>query len=131
MIVRFRHTSAVLGVLALALPVPLGSRGAERDTNLLKISVDQNPEEATLRLEGRVTGPWVDEFKKAWASLCDSLGRKKLWIDLRGVTHMNTDGKQVLAEIHSKTGAEFIADTPMTKYFADEARRGKKTEEVA
>ena len=98
---------------------------------MLKISVDDDPEEATLRLEGRVTGPWVDEFKKAWRSLCDSLGARKLWIDLRGVTHMSADGKQVLAEIHSKTGAEFIADTPMTKYFADEARRGKKVEEGA
>jgi len=36
---------------------------------------------------------------------------------------MNADARQVLAEIHKRTGADLLADTPMTKYFAEEARR--------
>lgn len=100
---------------------------------MLKITVDEGPEAAMLRLEGRVTGPWVNEFQQAWHSLAASLGSKKLSVDLRGVTHMNADGRRILAEIHDKTGAEFMADTPMIKYFAEEARRRnrKDTKEEA
>lgn len=65
--------------------------------------------------------------------LATSLGSRKLWVDLRGVTQMNVEAREVLAEIHQKTGAKMLADTPMTKYFAEEARRpkGSRTSEEA
>jgi len=72
-------------------------------------------------LEGRVVGPWVDVLDRAWRDLISSLGSKKFLVDLRGVTHVDRDGTQVLADIHKTTGAKFVADTPMTKYFAAEA----------
>ena len=64
----------------------------------------------------------MNEFDRTWRSLVSSLGSKKLRVDLRGVTHMDASGRQLLAEIHKKTAADFLADTPMTKYFAEEAR---------
>jgi anti-anti-sigma regulatory factor len=88
---------------------------------MLKITINQNLDTTTLRLDGRITGPWASEFQKTWHSLASSLRSRKLRVDLRGVTHIDANGKQILAEIRSKTGAEFLADTPMTKYFADEA----------
>jgi len=39
---------------------------------------------------------------------------------------MDLDGRQLLAHIHKVTGADFLADTPITKYFVAEARRKKK-----
>jgi hypothetical protein len=39
------------------------------------------------------------------------------------VTYMDGAGMQLLAEIHCKTNADLVADTPLTKYFAEEARR--------
>ena len=69
-----------------------------------------------------MAGPWVDELKRVWECQCEAFGSKKLQIDLRGVLHLSREGRHVLAEIHKSSGAEFIADTPMTKYFADEAR---------
>jgi hypothetical protein len=88
----------------------------------LRISIDEGPEVATLKLEGRVAGPWVEELRQAWNSLRSTTGSKKLKIDLRGVLHLNSEGRHLLAEIHKTSDVEFIADTPMTKYFADEAR---------
>ena len=76
-----------------------------------------------LKLEGRLTGPGVGEFDQAWRSLKSSLDSRKLVVDLRGVIHMDAEARQLLTEIYGKTKAEIIADTPMTKYFADEARR--------
>lgn len=52
-----------------------------------------------------------------------SLGSKRLCVDLREVLQMDADGRRVLAEIYKKTGADLLANTPMTKYFAEEARR--------
>jgi hypothetical protein len=77
----------------------------------------------TLKLEGRVIGPWVKEFEEVWKSLAASPGTKRLLVDLSGVTYMDSEARDLLAEIHSKTGADFLADTPMTKYFVEEARR--------
>jgi len=75
-----------------------------------------------MTLEGRVTGPWAKECDRAYRSVASSLGSRKLRIDLRGVTHVDESGKRLLGEIHQRTGADFVADTPMTKYFAQQAR---------
>jgi hypothetical protein len=40
---------------------------------------------------------------------------------------MDLNGRRALADIHRATGAEFVADTPMSKYFAAEAQRKAKT----
>ena len=93
---------------------------------MLRITVNQQPEAATLRLEGRVVGPWVDELERAWRSLAASLGSKKLFFDLCGVTYMDTAGQRILADIHKGSSAKFLADTPMTKYFAAQAQCTKK-----
>jgi hypothetical protein len=63
---------------------------------------------------------------KAWRSLEGSLGSKELLVDLCGVTQMDLEGRRVLADMHKGTGAKFVADTPMTKYFAAEARRKRR-----
>jgi hypothetical protein len=93
---------------------------------MLKITLHDEPEAITMQLEGRVIGPWVREFDQVWRSLAGSLGSRRLCIDLREVMQMDADGRAVLAEIHQKTGADFLADTPITKYFVEEARRDGK-----
>jgi hypothetical protein len=80
-----------------------------------------------LKLEGTLTGPCVREFDQSWRSLESSLNSRKLVVDLCGVIHMDAEARRLLAEIYEKTRAELVADKPMTKYFADEARQnGKK-----
>jgi hypothetical protein len=103
------------------------TRDVGTSEHMLKITVHEKPEIITMQLEGRVIGPWVSEFDQVWRSLVDSLGARKLCIDLRGVMQMDAEGRTVLSEIHKKTGADFLADTPITKYFADEARRDGKS----
>ena len=68
----------------------------------------------------------VDELSRTWFSLAPSLGRKRLVIDLHGVIFIDKAGVAVLAGIHHETGAQFRADTPLTKYFADEAMSNQK-----
>jgi len=81
----------------------------------------------TLKIEGRVTGPRVPELNRVWRELAPSLGERKFQVDLRGVTQVDGTGRNLLAEIHAETRAEFLADTPLTKYFAEEAQQGIET----
>ncbi len=81
----------------------------------------------TLKIEGRIAGSTVPALHQAWQELAPSLGERKLLVDVRGVTHVDGTGRKLLAEIHAKTDAEFMADTPLTKHFAEQAQQGIRT----
>lgn len=87
----------------------------------LRITIEGNTSNLSVKLEGRIAGPWVSEFDRTWRSLAPSLGERKLFLDLCGVTYVNQEGIRLLRQIHEETGAEFRADTPLTRYFAEEA----------
>jgi hypothetical protein len=88
----------------------------------LRITVSERPGSTTMKLEGGITGPWVNELDRVWRSLAACLGNRKLCVDLCAVDRVAPNGKQVLAEIYSKTHADFVTDTPITTYFAEQAR---------
>jgi anti-anti-sigma factor len=89
----------------------------------VKITIEEEADAMRLKLEGKVTGAGTKEFERAWRGLESSLDSKKLVVDLGGVIHMDSDAIRLLAEIYKKTGAQFVADSPMTQYFAEEAQR--------
>jgi hypothetical protein len=75
-----------------------------------------------MRLEGKVIGPWVEECHRAWESIRADLGSKQLRVDMRGVTFVNGRGTAMLREIQQASGAEVLADSPLTKYFAEQIK---------
>lgn len=74
-----------------------------------------------MKLEGKLTGPWVAECRQAWLDLNPSLGAKKLTLDLCGVTFVDDSGVELLHDIHSATSAEMLTGSPLTKHFAEQA----------
>jgi len=90
----------------------------------LRITINDGPEAVTLKLEGRISGPWANELGEQCRTLSGQ--SKNVVVDLRGVTHVDGAGREILADIHKKTGARFLADTPMTQYFAEQACQGGK-----
>jgi len=89
----------------------------------LRITINQDPTTATLKLEGRLAGPWIPECVQAWQSLVPTLGPKKLHVDLCGLTFIDQSGAELLAQIYKKHSAQFLTNTPLTKYFAEQAIR--------
>jgi anti-anti-sigma regulatory factor len=81
---------------------------------MLRITTTDNPRVLTLRLEGRLEGPWVQELEKCWESSLSSATRPSLRVDLTGVTFIDAAGKDRLAAMH-RQGVEFIADDCLTK----------------
>jgi ABC-type transporter Mla MlaB component len=96
---------------------------------MLRITTHEEAKAVTLRLEGSVAGPVLAEFYRTWHALAASLGSRKLSVDLCGVTFVDEAGRRLLAEIHNTTAAQFLADTPFTKYFAEQASRGTSRSE--
>ncbi len=88
---------------------------------MLRITVQEGERAQTIKLEGKIVGPWVQEFSRAWHSLAGSLGSKELHLDLCGVAFVDAKGRQLLREIYQRTNSSFLADSPLTRYFADDA----------
>jgi anti-anti-sigma regulatory factor len=87
---------------------------------MLRITVEQNSDSMTLKLEGRVAGPWVAELNRLWEETAPQLQKRRLSLDLRETTYADAGGIQVLKAIYSQTGASILAGTPWTRYLAEE-----------
>ena len=78
-----------------------------------------------MKLEGKMTGLWVAECRRAWLSLKPSLGTKKLSLNLCGVTFVDEAGLALLREIYGATHAAIITNSPLTKHFAEQTTSSK------
>jgi hypothetical protein len=85
---------------------------------MMKVSMNDEATVATLKVEGRVAGPWATELGRTWHDLWSSTRPKRLQLDIRGVTFADQKGSRILREIVRTTGAEIVADSPLTQYFA-------------
>jgi ABC-type transporter Mla MlaB component len=89
--------------------------------------LDEDARKVTMKVEGKIAGVQVAELNRAWQELGPSLAGRTLSIDLRDVTHVDERGRELLADMHAQTGAAFLADTPLTKFFAEQAQEGPRT----
>jgi ABC-type transporter Mla MlaB component len=83
---------------------------------MLRITVDDDPESLTFRLEGRLAGPWVRELEECWhwRSVLASQPEPILRVDLTDVTSIDAAGRACLAALH-RQGAELVAADCLTK----------------
>ena len=84
----------------------------------MKVSISEEATVATLKVEGRVVGPWATELGRTWHDLWSPTRQKRLFLDIRGVTFADPNGSRILGEIVRTTGAKIVADSPLTQYFA-------------
>lgn len=92
---------------------------------MLRITIQAQSQNPTIKLEGKLVGPWVEELRRSWQSLASSVGTRKLCLDLRGVSYVDTRGQQLLRKICEQADTTFVTDSPLTEYFADSAKRPK------
>ena len=74
---------------------------------MLKITTIDTELQRKLILAGGIIDPWVAELNKSWECACETLGERKLVVDLTGVTVISGDGRHVLNNMRNH-GAEFI-----------------------
>lgn len=104
---------------------------AAEGLHTLRITFQDTDEAVEMRLEGRVAGPWASELDRVWVERAPRLAAKKLIIDLHNVTYADAAGKNVLKAIYAQTRAEFVTNTPWSKFLAEEvtASEDAKAEE--
>ena len=86
----------------------------------LRITVQDLEGSIELTLEGRLAGPWVIELSNAWGETVPRLGNRVLLLNLRDLTSLSEEGKQVLREIVAQANPEIFASDPVTKHLAQE-----------
>jgi hypothetical protein len=94
---------------------------------VLKITSQETDQLVSMKLEGRIAGPWVAELDRTWRSLAPALKSRRLVVDLRDVSYVEPEGRRVLAEIYGKTGAEFRTRSLLIEFYAREATNGRST----
>ena len=73
---------------------------------MLRISAHEDDQKVRLQIEGALAGCWVKELEVAWRTARAALQGRSLWVDLTGVTRVDTAGQYLLRLIH-KDGAQF------------------------
>jgi outer membrane protein len=86
---------------------------------MLRITTTDTDEKVTLKLEGKLSGPWVEEFERCWHMSADIYSKKGLVVDLSGVTFVDAAGKKLLCSISSE-GAQLVGSGLMPKSLIDE-----------
>lgn len=74
---------------------------------MLKIISKTDAGTVALRLDGKLTTPWTDELDRFWHDIPGSQ-RKRMLVDLTGVTFIGSEGKAILARMW-RQGARFHA----------------------
>ena len=88
---------------------------------MLKITFKDTPEGTKVKLEGKLSGPWVEELERSWTER-SPLAPENVIIDLSDVTYIDPEGKRLLARMVGK-GVSFEGTHLMTKYVIDEITR--------
>ncbi len=89
---------------------------------MLKITIAKNPRCTTLRVEGRLAGPWVDELERAWRSVNADPAEGRVSVDLTDVTFVGEEGKMLLETMYGE-GAKLKACGCVTRRLVEEIER--------
>lgn len=90
---------------------------------MLKVTTTNQDQTITLKLEGKLAGPWVQEVTRVWTDTTQS-PRTGYVVDLRSVTFIDSTGQQLLATM-SRQGAELIAADCLTRNIVDEIKNSR------
>lgn len=69
---------------------------------MLRISIKYQANSTTLRLEGKLVGPWIPELEHCWHGLSSTTKPAHLIVDLAGVSWVDSSGRALLREMHSR-----------------------------
>ncbi len=72
---------------------------------MLRITTQVENERTVLRVEGKLVQPWIQELEKCW--LEPRPNGSTLVVDLRSVTVISGEGKELLGRMH-QSGAKLV-----------------------
>jgi hypothetical protein len=85
---------------------------------MLRVTEQNEPGAWRLRLAGTLAGRWAAEAERVWSG---APAEKPREVDLRGVTSVDTAGRDLLHRMH-RDGASFVAEGVVMKALVEELR---------
>ncbi|HLY63009.1 MAG TPA: hypothetical protein VKV95_19860 [Terriglobia bacterium] len=89
---------------------------------MMRITVEYSSKISTLRLEGKLSGPWVDELERTWYKVTTDTKSADVLLDLCGLTFVDPEGRKQLAWMY-KQGARFKTAGCLGKGIVEEIMR--------
>jgi hypothetical protein len=89
---------------------------------MLKITLHDSARELRLKLEGKLSGPWVEELRQCWRTAASTTAGRRSVLDLDEVDFVCPEGESLLTEMHQQ-GVRLMAATPVTRAMVEEIRR--------
>ena len=86
---------------------------------MLRITIIKNATATTLRVEGRLIGPWVDELERAWRGITSDPADGRVAVDLTDVTFVGEEGKKLLEAMYGE-GAKLKASGCATRRLVED-----------
>ncbi len=85
---------------------------------MLKISVEESNDSIRLILEGRLVGPWVEEFRRVCQTQNMLGDGRRLTVDICSVTGMDSHGQEFLRELFLQ-GASLTCSDVLNQYLVE------------
>ena len=90
---------------------------------MLRIIVERNSNSATMKLAGKLAGPWLEELDRTWADVCGDAAAEDVLLDLSEVTFVGPEGRQRLESMY-KQGARFKTSGCLGKSIVEQITTG-------
>jgi hypothetical protein len=90
---------------------------------MLKITLRRQPHRITLRLEGRLVGPWVGTLEQNWLATFRARDGRPIVVDLNEVSFVDPAGRDLLTRMCAR-GARLLATGLESGPMALEIARG-------
>jgi anti-anti-sigma regulatory factor len=91
---------------------------------MLRITLKNSCEVAVLKLEGRLSGPWVGELERTWCEVTSKTPADSVVLDLSDVTFVDAEGKKLLSGMFRR-GAELRNGSLMTRYIVNQIKQAE------
>ena len=96
---------------------------------MLRITLVQESEPPTLKLEGKLSGPWVRELQHSWSEIRGYQQPSAVAVDLTDVTFVSSEGKQLLKSMLNE-GAELQSRSLMTQFILSQIKNNSNGNHV-
>jgi len=91
----------------------------------MRVQVRDQGGAVSLQVCGRLAGCWVLELEECWRTLQAGCPPKRLAVDLRGVTFIDTAGERLLQSMH-RQGAKLLAAGLLNQEIIDQITGSSK-----
>ena len=89
---------------------------------MIRITAQHESSATKLFLEGKLSGPCVDELDKCWQE--SSFAEPTLMVDLTNISFIDDHGKELLARMHAK-GIKLFSNSLMTRCLIDQIQKDR------